>query len=300
MITLTDIRKISKPIAKKNKKIVQGGVIEIESSEIKVGDLIQIHSNERIPADLVLLHTTDKSGSIFLRTDQLDGETDWKLRIPVPVTQEISNEEKLLNDDLYLVIDPPSKQIYYFKGNFVQKIKKQEKKTPLTLEQTMWANTVLASGTAIGVVVYTGKDTRFQRNSSTPQTKFGAIDLEINAFSKILLILMFFFSAFIEACNGFPGPLSVNIVNMFRFLLLLSSIIPISLRLNLDFAKIFYSYRISNDSVIEGTIARNTTIPEELGRIQYLFSDKTGTLTQNEMIFKQICMEFGTYLSVRI
>jgi phospholipid-translocating ATPase len=67
------------------------------------------------------------------------------------------------------------------------------------------------------------------------------------------------------------------------------------LRVNLDFAKIIYSYKISNDENIPGTIARNSTIPEELGRIQYLFTDKTGTLTQNEMIFKQICFESGIF-----
>ena len=51
-----------------------------KSSELQVGQVIEINANERIPADLLLLYTTEKSGTVFLRTDQLDGETDWKLR----------------------------------------------------------------------------------------------------------------------------------------------------------------------------------------------------------------------------
>jgi len=50
---------------------------------------------------------------------------------------------------------------------------------------------------------------------------------------------------------------------------------------------------VESDEEIEGTIARNSTIPEELGRIQFMLSDKTGTLTQNDMIFKKISMEFA-------
>lgn len=57
-------------------------------------------------------------------------------------------------------------------------------------------------------------------------------------------------------------------------------------------AKIYYAYCLYNDSKIPGTIPRNSTIPEELGRIQYLLTDKTGTLTKNEMTFKKVTMEY--------
>jgi len=92
--------------------------------------------------------------------------------------------------------------------------------------------------------------------------------------------------------NGFVGDWYFK---YFRFVLLLASIIPISLRVNLDMAKIYYSYCISNDTELKGCIARNSTIPEELGRIQFLLSDKTGTLTQNDMIFKKLATQYAYY-----
>ncbi len=279
----------------KFRKLTKNGIIDITSQEIKVGDLIKLHANERIPADMILLHTSDKSGSIFLRTDQLDGETDWKLRKPVNCTQEMRDEKSLVTDDAYIIADPPNKQIYYFKGNFILHQGTYVKKEALSLEQTMWANTVLACSTAVGVVVYTGRETRSQMNSSHPRTKVGKIDQELNYLSKVLFAFMFVCSLFTIACNGFQGSFGVNMINFFRFLILLSSVIPISLKVNLDFAKILYSYQISNDPNIPETIARNSTIPEELGRIQYLFTDKTGTLTQNDMVFKQICFESGVF-----
>jgi phospholipid-translocating ATPase len=78
---------------------------------------------------------------------------------------------------------------------------------------------------------------------------------------------------------------------------MLSSIIPISLRVNLDMAKLYYSYKINTDENIPGSIARNSNLPEELGRIGFLLSDKTGTLTKNEMIFKKLTLEKASYSS---
>ena len=87
---------------------------------------------------------------------------------------------------------------------------------------------------------------------------------------------MVLLSAVIIVVDGFYGDWYFK---FFRVILLLCAIIPISMRVNLDMAKLFYKYKIESDEEIDGTIARNSTIPEELGRIQFLLSDKTGTLT---------------------
>lgn len=58
-------------------------MMECRSEELRVGDIVLVQSSERVPADLVLLYTTDKTGTVFIKTDQLDGETDWKVRRPV-------------------------------------------------------------------------------------------------------------------------------------------------------------------------------------------------------------------------
>lgn len=68
-----------------------------------------------------------------------------------------------------------------------------------------------------------------------------------------------------------------------------------SLRVNLDMGKLVYTKLIMRDKKIPNTIVRNSTIPEELGRVEYLMTDKTGTLTQNEMVFKKLCLGQQTY-----
>ena len=82
---------------------------------------------------------------------------------------------------------------------------------------------------------------------------------------------------------------------LFRFILLFSYIIPISLRVNLDMGKAAYSWMITRDKAIPGTVVRSTTIPEELGRISYLLTDKTGTLTQNEMVRRASIWEYSVF-----
>jgi phospholipid-translocating ATPase len=89
------------------------------------------------------------------------------------------------------------------------------------------------------MVVYTGTQTRSSKNSKSPSSKFGRVDLEINRLSKILFVMMVIFAGCIIVLDGLKG---MFYIKFFRFLLLLASIIPISLRVNMDMAKIWYSY----------------------------------------------------------
>jgi phospholipid-translocating ATPase len=291
--------------------------ILIKSQDIQIGDIIEICQDERIPADMVILKTFDESGTVFIRTDQLDGETDWKLRKAPGLSQSLTTLESLFDLKGNIEYDAPSKMIYEFtgvlnvnneNGNYDSTSSKGKnkdnnsnenlgtfcpefRKEALSLENTMWASTILASKKAIGIIIYTGKENRFQMNSSNPKTKKGALDEELNYLSKILFFIMLISALIVTLLKGFRNDPISMIFDFFRFVVLLCAIIPISLAVNLDISKSVNSSNINKDERIPETIARNSTIPEELGRIEYIFSDKTGTLTKNEMLFKKLAME---------
>ncbi|KAL4246411.1 Phospholipid-transporting ATPase [Abortiporus biennis] len=275
----------------------------VPSSALSVGDLVLLEKNDRVPADLVLLRTSDSTGTCFIRTDQLDGETDWKLRVAVPACQKLLNERDLLSLDAEIYADTPIKDIHTFIGTFtintpptrsVNDVPMVQVPTiePLTAENVLWSNTVLAAGSAVGFIIYTGPETRAVMNTSHPETKVGLLDIEINRLAKILCAVTFALSILLVALNGFRGQWYIYI---FRFLILFSSIIPISLRVNLDMGKTVYAQQIMTDHEIPNTIVRTSTLPEELGRIEYLLSDKTGTLTQNVMEMKKLHMGTVSY-----
>uniref|UniRef100_A0A8D3D0W0 Phospholipid-transporting ATPase n=1 Tax=Scophthalmus maximus TaxID=52904 RepID=A0A8D3D0W0_SCOMX len=239
---------------------------------------------------LFLLSTSEKNGSCFIRTDQLDGETDWKLKVAVGCTQRLPAD--LFSIKAYVYAQKPQLDIHSFEGNFTREDTDPQIHESLSIENTLWASTVVASGTVIGVVIYTGKETRSVLNTSYAKNKVGLLDLELNRLTKALFLAQVVLSVVMIALQGFVGPWFRN---LFRFVVLFSYIIPISLRVNLDMGKSAYGWMIMKDENIPGTVVRTSTIPEELGRLVYLLTDKTGTLTQNEMIFKRLHLGTVSY-----
>lgn len=121
---------------------------------------------------------------------------------------------------------------------------------------------------------------------SPSRSKIGLLEYEINNLTKILCVLTFLLSIVLVALEGFqPTNDKKWYVAIMIYLILYSTIIPMSLRVNLDMAKTIYGRFIERDLDIPGTVVRTSTIPEDLGRIEYLLSDKTGTLTQNGKLF---------------
>lgn len=240
----------------------------------------------------------------FIRTDQLDGETDWKLRLPSALSQALS-----LNDFIRLKItaSPPDKRVNEFVGTIelapptgfydahidggaaqsrngaLESSENETTSAPLTIDNTAWANTVLASNTiTYAAIIYTGSQTRAALSTSPSRSKVGLLEYEINNLTKILCVLTLALSIVLVALEGFePTNDKEWYVAIMIYLILFSTIIPMSLRVNLDMAKSVYGRFIERDKDIPGTVVRTSTIPEDLGRIEYLLSDKTGTLTQN-------------------
>ncbi|KAF9762499.1 putative phospholipid-transporting ATPase IIB [Nosema granulosis] len=380
----------------------KGKFVRIKSSDIRVGDIILLQKNERVPADMVLLKTADYSGQLFVRTDQLDGETDWKARSTLPF---IHNGDMGLLEHVKVIAESPHKDIYTFNGSITtesfgeeffsniefedgqskgffsdkgffsgkgffsdrfksrqvdensqteqveldvydwvyRKNQEDEKETGLgvilndsdipgheiknleteeakpeemlenktvednaetlktvpiekitetklgvhglSLDNMLWMNTSIATSSALGFVVYTGDDARAMMNTSKPRNKIGIFDEEINNYSKFLGIT----SALIAGIfTWLKGETEERLLVFVKFIVLFSSIIPISLKITIDMGRYAYAYDISNNENIKGTVVRNSNVPEELGRISYFLSDKTGTLTKNEMEMKKV------------
>ncbi|KAI9824776.1 MAG: putative aminophospholipid-translocase [Thelocarpon impressellum] len=258
-------------------------------------------------------------GESFIRTDQLDGETDWKLRLASPLTQSLAISEI---PRLRVSAGKPDQKVNEFVGTIelfpasepwydphLAKNKPLEatidrsstsigwhdstaqlNSAPLNIDNTAWANTVLASSsTTIAVVVYTGRQTRQALSTSPSRSKTGLLEYEINSLTKILCIFTLLLSIILVALEGFESRDERKwYIAIMMYLILFSTIIPISLRVNLDMGKTVYAWFIERDQGIKGAVVRTSTIPEELGRVEYLLSDKTGTLTQNEMELKKI------------
>ena len=191
----------------------------------------------------------------------------------------------------------------------------QGSKIAVSNECVLLRGSVLKNTTYVfGVIAYAGKNSKVQMNSKSASIKRSNVE----KMSNVILAFIFLFEILMcsLACLGDYVWASTNRTTWYlpyveklktldvllvwvTFFILLNNYIPISLYISMELAKLGQKILIDNDLEMyhkdsdTPCMARTSNLNEELGQIEYIFSDKTGTLTRNEMEFRK-CWVAGT------
>jgi phospholipid-translocating ATPase len=284
----------------------------VKWKDLRVGDVIKLARDDDVPADIVLLHTDGEEGLAYVETMALDGETNLKSKYVSPVLKGCTSIEAICACPAEFVVEDPNPDLYRFDG----RVTVDNETVPLTLNEVVYRGcTIRNTSSVTGIVINTGEETKIRRNANRhPRAKKPALESMAN---RIVITLVIFVLSLTAGCSGgyaifqrtyeqvtwYLSGLAVPWSHIILgYAIQFNNVIPLALYVSLEIVKLGQMFLVNSDVEMydeaSHTAARcNTnTILEDLGQIGYLFSDKTGTLTENVMRFRKMSVAGTAWL----
>ncbi|KAF1657217.1 Phospholipid-transporting ATPase IK, partial [Aptenodytes patagonicus] len=285
--------------------------------DICVGDIVRLHKESFVPADMLLLCSSEPSSLCYVETADIDGETNLKFRQALLVThQELVSEESMATFDGEVTCEEPNSRMHSFTGT----LEWRGETYSLDSERILLRGCKLRNtDVCYGLVIYAGFDSKIMRNCGKIKRKKTKLDRMMDRLVIIIFLVLLVTSLCLAIASGFwarmfqekhsylsalyknTTPAQQAFFSFWGFTILLSIIIPMSMYITFEFIYLVNSFFINWDLEMYYAVkdipakARSTSLNDQLGQIEYIFSDKTGTLTQNVMSFKKCCINGTIY-----
>ncbi|XP_054174659.1 phospholipid-transporting ATPase IC isoform X2 [Homo sapiens] len=309
--------KMDKEINNRTCEVIKDGRFKVAKwKEIQVGDVIRLKKNDFVPADILLLSSSEPNSLCYVETAELDGETNLKFKMSLEITdQYLQREDTLATFDGFIECEEPNNRLDKFTGTLFWR----NTSFPLDADKILLRGCVIRNTDFChGLVIFAGADTKIMKNSGKTRFKRTKIDYLMNYMVYTIFVVLILLSAglaighaYWEAQVGnsswylYDGeddtPSYRGFLIFWGYIIVLNTMVPISLYVSVEVIRLGQSHFINWDLQMyyaekdTPAKARTTTLNEQLGQIHYIFSDKTGTLTQNIMTFKKCCINGQIY-----
>ncbi|XP_071752711.2 phospholipid-transporting ATPase ID [Centroberyx gerrardi] len=297
--------------------LIKGSLQNEKWMNVRVGDIIKLENNQFVAADILLLSSSEPYGLCYIETAELDGETNLKVRQALTVTSDLGDITKLTDFDGEVICEPPNNKLDKFTGTLYWR----DNKFPLDNDKMLLRGCVLRNTEwCFGMVVFAGLQTKLMQNCGRTTFKRTSIDKLMN--TLVLWIFAFLicmgvvlaignviweswigrnFQVYLPWDEFLSSAVFSGFLTFWSYIIILNTVVPISLYVSVEVLRLGHSYFINWDRKMyfsqkdTPAEARTTTLNEELGQVEFIFSDKTGTLTQNIMVFNKCSINGKTY-----